>query len=135
MLATLCLIGFGFGWPLGHPSATQGPCKRGARASQGSIGGSALFATKLKKGVGVGAAKALLSPESRVIARDRKTKNFNHKGHEGTRRRIGKVHRGGFAQLHANLGRPWDWTIQTLWNPSWRQGGGARSPGRGRARC
>src|SRR6478735_4826866 len=52
--ATLCLLGIGFGtgfgWPLGHPWATQGPPKRGAREALGSNCGSALFATRGKKG-------------------------------------------------------------------------------------
>jgi hypothetical protein len=35
-VATLCLIGIGsgLGWPLGGPWATQGPPKRGARATR-----------------------------------------------------------------------------------------------------
>jgi len=46
-------IGFGSGWPLGHPSVTQGPRKRSARVCQGSIGGSTFLCNKtVKKGLG-----------------------------------------------------------------------------------
>ncbi len=50
--ATLCRLGLGLG--LGHPWVTQGPPKRHARATQGSIDGSAfVFNKNWKKAGGV----------------------------------------------------------------------------------
>jgi hypothetical protein len=49
VVATLCLFGIGFGWPLGGPSVAQGPPKRRARDAHGWIGAIALFATRAKK--------------------------------------------------------------------------------------
>jgi hypothetical protein len=80
-VATLCLLGIGIGSPLGHPRATQGPPKRGARAIRGWISLSAFVCNKVRKRPGGVALEARRLPESEG---NRKPKTFNHKGHEGT---------------------------------------------------
>ena len=71
---TLCRLRLGLGLGLGHPSVTHGWPLGDAWVTLGSNGTSALFATKDgKRGVGW-ARRARLSPTSRVIARDRKSK-------------------------------------------------------------
>jgi hypothetical protein len=79
-VATLCRyvgIGFGIGWPLGHPRATQASPKGHARVTQASIGKKSFVCNKSWKKAGWGGAwlrdagrrpqKSPESPRSRVF--------------------------------------------------------------------
>jgi hypothetical protein len=76
-------LGLGLGGPWVGPRATHGPPKRHARETQASIWGNVFVCNKNKKMAGWGPSMIAKIAE---IAKS-KTRTFNHKGHEGTRRR------------------------------------------------
>ncbi len=104
-------IGSGFGWPLGGPSVAQGPPKRHARATQGSIDGLAFVFNKSWKKAGWGAKRS--RKDKHLTTKDTK----EHKGRSGDL----VIARDLVIENLVTLGQSrmtWDGIVQTLWNPS-----------------